>query len=33
MQALRVLLCMLECIFLLLCQVPRHVLVNISEQV
>ncbi len=33
MQILWVLLCMFVCILLLLCQVPRHLLVHISEQV
>lgn len=33
MQALWVLLCIFIYVLLLLCKVPRHVLVNISEQV
>ena len=33
MQALWVLLCVLECILLLICDMPRHLLVHICKQI
>ena len=33
MQAFRVLLCMPECLFLLICNMPGHLLVDICKEI